>query len=115
MRKTAKSLLYKAFFPATDNDFEANKVYIIDGGYLLHRVVWSRNETFASIWTCYVNYEQRHYQSNAVVVFDGYPTSADEKDTKTAERHKKNTADVLFDESMSPTVVERKHKLASLR
>ncbi|CAG9820707.1 unnamed protein product [Phaedon cochleariae] len=51
MRKGTKSSLYKAFTPLpSDVQFE-NKVHVIDGGFLLHRVVWQCNESFVSICT----------------------------------------------------------------
>ncbi|GBM55534.1 hypothetical protein AVEN_16349-1 [Araneus ventricosus] len=54
MRKGTKSSLYKAFKPYT-RDFNAEGgVYIIDGGYLLHRVIWKRSSTFSLICDNYV-------------------------------------------------------------
>jgi hypothetical protein len=46
MRKTSKSSLYKALTSLQlDIPFESC-VYVIDGGYLLHRVVWQTDQTF---------------------------------------------------------------------
>ncbi|CAH1155651.1 unnamed protein product [Phaedon cochleariae] len=50
MRKTKKSSLYNMFshvaHPINDAD---NVVHVIDGGFLLHRVVWYQQETFDNI------------------------------------------------------------------
>ncbi|GBN19558.1 hypothetical protein AVEN_37397-1 [Araneus ventricosus] len=73
MRKGTKSSLYKAFKPCT-RDFNAESgVYIIDGGYLLHRVIWKRSSTFSSICDNYVTYVCTEYKSTALVIFYGYP------------------------------------------
>ncbi|KMQ84206.1 hypothetical protein RF55_18200 [Lasius niger] len=108
MRKTLKSFLYKAFLPLTgDMDF-GSSIHVIDGGYLLHRFLWHRNESFASICANYVQYVQTHYGSNAVVIFDGYPTDAAGKSTKSSERLRRSktqtSADIHFEESMVATV-----------
>lgn len=74
MRKTKKSILYDVF-PTTTNTYnvlDKNVVVVIDGGFLLHRVVWPSTSTYGNIIENYVNYVKRHYGSNCVVVFDGY-------------------------------------------
>ena len=45
--------------------------YVIDGGALLHRIPWTRGETFACILKRYTEYVQKKY-GKALVVFDGY-------------------------------------------
>lgn len=111
MRKCIKSSLYKMFTPCSDNIYFGNSIYIIDGGYLLHKVVWHRNESFASICTNYIQYVRLHYE-NAVIVFDGYPEDAANRSTKCTERlqrsRKNFSADVLFDDTMVPTVSQEK-------
>ncbi|GBN10781.1 hypothetical protein AVEN_179292-1 [Araneus ventricosus] len=73
MRKDTKSSFYKAFKPCT-RDFNAeSSVYIIDGGYLLHRVICKRDSTFSSICDNYVTYVCTKYKSTALVIFYGYP------------------------------------------
>ncbi|GBN82184.1 hypothetical protein AVEN_20737-1 [Araneus ventricosus] len=85
MRKGTKSALYKAFKPCT-RDFNAESgVYIIDGGYLLHRVIWKR-ETFSSACDNYAAYVRTKYKSTALVIFDGYPENETVGGTKCAER-----------------------------
>ncbi|KMQ87541.1 hypothetical protein RF55_13145 [Lasius niger] len=75
MRKTKKSSFFDNFTPSQlQPDFE-NVTYVVDGGFLLHRVVWHQNETFDSICTTYVNYVQKHFGSNTIIVFDGYNNS----------------------------------------
>jgi hypothetical protein len=112
MRKCVKSSIYKAFSSFTDYINLGNIIHVIDGGYLLHRFVWHRNESFSSICANYVHYVQTHYGSNAIVVFDAYPTDAANKNTKSAERLGRSRthtcADVHFEESMVSTVTQEK-------
>lgn len=110
MRKGTKSWLYKVFMPLSNDTLFGNSTHVIDGGFLLHRVVWHHNQSFAAICTNYVQYVERHYGLNAVIVFDGYPANAANKNTKSAERLRRSTkqtsADVLFDESMIATFTQ---------
>ena len=58
MRKTKKSSLFDIFNPININlDFETAN-YIIDGGFLLHRVIWQQNDSFLKICNKYVSYVQ---------------------------------------------------------
>ncbi|GBN51566.1 hypothetical protein AVEN_267176-1 [Araneus ventricosus] len=73
MRKDTKSSLYKAFKPCT-RDFNAESSgYIVDGGYLLHKVNWKKGSTFSSICDNHVTYVRAKYKSTALVIFYGYP------------------------------------------
>lgn len=58
MRKTQKSAIYKCFQPIIiEFDISDDTYYfIIDGGFLLHRVVWNKGETFDTIFDRYVSY-----------------------------------------------------------
>lgn len=71
MRKGVKSSLYTAFQECAINVDFRNRIHIIDGGYLLHRVVWNRGDSFSSICNSYVSFVQLHYGTNANVIFDG--------------------------------------------
>lgn len=107
LRKGTKSTLYKAFKPLTNKQLSNQIQYVIDGGFLLHRVLWTMNQTFSCIYDNYVEYVKSKYQSNAVIVFDGYPEGQD-GGTKSAERIKRSrklaSVDILFDDTMMPTV-----------
>lgn len=45
MRKSMKSALYIVFETVIIQTNNTNAIYIIDGGYLLNRVVWERNNS----------------------------------------------------------------------
>ncbi|CAH1111519.1 unnamed protein product [Psylliodes chrysocephalus] len=91
MRKVAKSSLYKAYMPVTPVIEVDTTIHIIDGCFLLNRA-------------CVGPY----YGTNTIVAFDGYPKSGTETSTKSAERNRCSkqhcNTDILFDESMIPTV-----------
>ena len=53
--------------------------YILDGGSLLHRVPWTKAESYGTIASCYADFTVRHY-GPATVVFDGYSEGASIKD-----------------------------------
>lgn len=106
MRKGTKSSLYKAFTPTEQTDLNDTK-YVIDGGFLLHRVKWRHGQTYAEICSSYVSYVKSNYKSSAIVVFDGYPDEACGS-TKRLERlrraQRKQSAAISFTEMMVPTV-----------
>lgn len=73
MRESNKSELYKslqstAFVRPTPVEYD----YVIDGGFLLHKVMWRKNGTFLQIFEDYSAYVCKHYSSHATIVFDGY-------------------------------------------
>jgi len=50
MRKTKKSALYDYIKRMENTNVELNyKTYVVDGGFLLHRVIWQINQTFEKI------------------------------------------------------------------
>lgn len=105
MRKTAKAALYGIFQAESDcniNLKSENCICVVDGGFLLHRVVWQQRATFAIICQSYVKYFlETHFGSNAVIVFDGYQNT--NISTKRMERQRRNTkkkcADIMFDKN----------------
>ncbi|GBO42929.1 hypothetical protein AVEN_218178-1 [Araneus ventricosus] len=90
-------------------DFNAeSSVYIIDGSYLLHRVIWNSGSTFLPICDDYVTYVRTKYKLTVLVIFDGFPENETIGGTKYAERarrpRKPMSSEVMFDETMIPTV-----------
>lgn len=58
MRKTMKSALYNCFECVNIEIENTNAIYIIERAYLLHPVVWDRDETLHIIFEKYVQYVQ---------------------------------------------------------
>lgn len=93
MRKTQKSLLYTLFTSHKQLcDIETRKHFVIDGGFILHKVWWQSytEDNMPNIIEKYVDYIKRwrggddddydghHHgdentRNNVMVVFDGYP------------------------------------------
>ncbi|KAG5896352.1 hypothetical protein JTB14_005830 [Gonioctena quinquepunctata] len=89
MRKGTKSTLYKRFKPLPDYVFPQETVYVVDGGFLLHREVWREDKTYEEICDTYIDYVRHHYKNTATFVFDGYDEA--KKSTKVAERIRRAT------------------------
>ncbi|GBN35153.1 hypothetical protein AVEN_110845-1 [Araneus ventricosus] len=104
MRKTQKSAIYDCFQCINVEIPNTNTTYIVDGGYLLHRVVWVREEIFDAIFEKYVHNVHRHFGHNVIIVFDAYSDYT--KNIKDAEQRRRTTkisssSDVLFDRFMT--------------
>lgn len=87
-------------------------VRVIDGGFMVHKIVWHRQEIFSQILDKHVEYVQKNYSSNTSVVFDGYPEDSSAKSTKTAERCRRSKSllhpEIIFEENMPATVTQSK-------
>ena len=115
MRKGTKSTLYGSFTPVQNEIvFGSKKCTVVDGGYLLHKVVWSSTSVvnFESVCKNYVEYVQSHFGSNAVVVFDGYPDESTRLSTKSWERSRRallhSSAKILFNKTTKVTIAQDK-------
>lgn len=80
--------------------------FVIDGGYLLHRVVWPKPASFSQICDSCIDYIKRHYGPESTIVFDGYNES--EYGTKNAEHVRrtnkgKKSVDIVVSDSIFPS------------
>lgn len=82
MRKTPKSELAKAICKNVESSSNVTQpvINVTDGGYLLHVVHWTSDNSYAAIAQQYVTYIARHYGKSSVIVFDGYCNSPCMKD-----------------------------------
>lgn len=114
MRKGTKSAMYSLFTPIEEVNLGNRQCNVIDGGYLLHKVVWNKTPTttFEMLCSTYINYVQRHFGSNVIVVFDGYPTNAGYQSTKASERARRSALQsatkVVFSSSTMVTIAQEK-------
>ncbi|GBL88779.1 hypothetical protein AVEN_158909-1 [Araneus ventricosus] len=101
MRKGTKSSLYTSFSPITEDvKPEGSQYVMVDGGHLLHKIVWRQQATFGAIADRYVQYLNNKYGQDMAVIFDGYPDD-DKKSTKNCERFRRaahSSPDVMFHE-----------------
>ncbi|CAG9761129.1 unnamed protein product [Ceutorhynchus assimilis] len=80
LRKGTKSLLLKEFdaLATPISSTEQNAIYIVvDGGFLLNKVLWQKPATFHQICYQYINNAKHVYGQDCVVVFDGYDSTKD--------------------------------------
>lgn len=107
MRKTKKS---EVFVESSEEPNHKDCTHVIDGGYLLHRVVWHQNQTYESICAAYLGYVKRNFRARSVIVFDGYTDSS--SSTKKTEQYcrsmKHSSVDIHFDATMVATVTQEK-------
>ena len=54
--------------------------HVLDGGSLLHKVVWKKRMTYKEICKRNIDYVKKHYGQNCSVVFDRYSGNASTKD-----------------------------------
>lgn len=89
MRKPSKSTLRNHFIKMENTcSVESHDVCVIDGGALLHKVLWP-STTYEAVINEYINYVKRTYRSysSVVIVFDGYE---DEMSIKTQEHDRRS-------------------------
>ena len=68
--------------------FPEDPLYILDGGSLLHKVMWVKGKTYYEVCNNYVDYVIKHYGEGTTVVFDGYDDKASTKDSTHVRRTK---------------------------
>ena len=92
LRKSDKSQLSKAItnhikskcdVPVVENITDQ---YVLDGGSLIHRVLWQKNLTCGQITEKYCNFVLSAYHE-AVVIFDGYDSGPSTKDVTHSRRY----------------------------
>lgn len=102
LRKNVKSQLYDLFVSANGPTLSDGVVYVVDGGFLLHKVIWQKNDTVEEIMNKYLRYVEKHYAVSSYIVFDGYPeikksvsvtTVPAATSTKKGERSRRKTSD----------------------
>ena len=86
MRKGRKSSFYDNFSKISGVSRDPNDFYVVDGGFLFHKVRWDTNKSIDFIIKQYVDYTTHNYSRNSIIVFDGYPEGINVKSTKAAER-----------------------------
>lgn len=113
LRKGIKAALYALFEPILrSGPLGSRRLDVIDGGFLLHKVVWPRtNATFETICRNYLSYIRRNFANDVVVVFDGYPEELEvvlkgwERRRRAAKHH---TVDIVVNAASSPSITKEK-------
>lgn len=86
--KTYLATLRVNVFTPLDQSFEDihGSHFIIDSGFLLHKVIWDRNSSLNNILEKYLRYVREHNGLSATIIFDGYSENPDIAGTKSWER-----------------------------
>ncbi|GBO07389.1 hypothetical protein AVEN_176994-1 [Araneus ventricosus] len=78
-----------------------NLYFVLDGGSLIRRVLWPKQETSGDVYTTYMSYLKRHYGDVVTVIFDEYTESS--VSTKVIERQrrrmKRTPREIIFNEN----------------
>lgn len=104
LRKTNKSILLQHLRVESTTIIPKNEIYVLDGGYLLHHIVWPKLQTFGYIFNLYYNH-LRKYKQETIVVFDGYE-NASTKDAEHRRRNPKMAPEIHFNETTPVTVTQ---------
>ena len=69
MRKTQKSVLRDTLnkFVAHESTFPEDKVFVLDGGHLLHTVIWPTPSTFAEVCQTHILYVLNNFGAGSIV------------------------------------------------
>lgn len=108
MRKPAKSALgtvLKSFAPM-QHSLPNNCQFVVDGGYLLHSVVWPQRSTYGSVCQGYISYVLKHYGAGITTVFDGYSTISTKAAEQMRRAKKATSSDIMFDQHMHTTTTQ---------
>ncbi|GBM96978.1 hypothetical protein AVEN_184918-1 [Araneus ventricosus] len=79
---------------------EGSQYVVVDGGHLLHKIVWRQQATFGAIAERYVQYLNNKYGQDIAAIFDGF-SDDDKKSTKNCEQLRRTahfSPDVMFHE-----------------
>lgn len=106
MRESKKSELYDALkstaFRLSDL---TGCLFVVDGGFLLHKVLWKDKKTFGDIIADYKAFIFNHYSNTTSIIFDGYEESF--RSVKSYERFrrvsKKVAPEITFELDMKLT------------
>lgn len=106
MREPKKSELYDCLTPSPFNLSDLTGcIYVVDGGFLLHKVLWKEKTKFIDIIADYKSFIFSHYSSTTTIVFDGYDEEF--QNVKSYERFrrvtKKTAPEITFEVDMKLT------------
>ncbi|KAG5874961.1 hypothetical protein JTB14_016757 [Gonioctena quinquepunctata] len=100
MGKTKKSTFYDIFNAIAEKEINTETCHLVlDGGFLIHRMDWQKEDNFVNGYTAYTNFSRKRYGQKVSVVFDGY--SENSTSTKCVERErrllKRSSREIVFD------------------
>ena len=85
------------------SDLPQSLSFVIDGGYLLPRVKWTKGCTYGDVVNQYLGYLNNRFHQGTIIVFDGYdrgPSTKDHEHSRRLMNVKVVAPDIIFDEAM---------------
>lgn len=111
LRKGNKSSIVNIFQSEQSGDKlskHGNIAYIVDGGNLLHSVIWPHSASYGDVLDTYVSYVLTNYGQDCTVVFDGYPSEPTTKGEEQRRRERrKSSIHIQFENSMKTTTTSQ--------
>ena len=90
--------IFKSAGMKPSNAIPENCESVIDGSYLLHKVIWSDKSSYIAICRRYIKYILDHYGHNSNVVFQGYQRLESTKVSERRHRAKRGASrNILFE------------------
>lgn len=106
MQKGKKSSIVTAFVKEESTVID-ECTYVIDGGHILHSIVWPRPATYGEVINNYVSHVKNRYGETCIIVFDGYPdyptTKGNEQERRAARR---TSSDININENTVTTTTQ---------
>lgn len=106
MQKGKKASIVTAFVKEESTVID-ECTYVIDGGHILHSIVWPRPATYGEVINNYVSHVKNRYGETCIIVFDGYPdyptTKGNEQERRAARR---TSSDININENTVTTTTQ---------
>lgn len=71
---------------------------MINGGFLLIKVLWQQHQTFQIICETYISYIEKPFENYVIVVFNSYHEIAKSTKSSQCQKFNKKCAYILFEE-----------------
>lgn len=84
---------------------EEELTFVLDGGWLLHRLSWTKQDSYIDLFSKYSDYVIKCYGKGTIVVFDGY-NGPSTKDMAHQKRTKAVGREILFTNDMKINVTK---------
>ncbi|KAF4531641.1 hypothetical protein B566_EDAN006572 [Ephemera danica] len=97
MRRGQKSKLQELLTTYANEEEQSNNadIFVIDGGFLLHKLCWPRPATWNDIFNAYVDYVIKYYGTNSIIVFDGYEKLSTKNQLQQSRMFQKNKSRLI--------------------
>ncbi|KAJ8896673.1 hypothetical protein PR048_002018 [Dryococelus australis] len=108
MCKTVKSAFLQLFSSTTTEENCTNdpRRIVIDGGHVLHALVWLRPATYGQTADAYLEFVQKHYRVSAIVVLHDCIVRSTKSQKHFRRASKRTSAEIMFDMNTSASTTQ---------